>query len=147
MRSLTAAAVAVSLALPALAAMDPRVLLGAPKFPRSGACDWSRAHIVFNNNTKSTQKAQVWYAREVEQARSAVEPFATVTVAPGREEKLFVQTENDYIVHSVVMGGSRPLYGTSNAFQFPTCEKRDTAVAYMWTWTKNDEVALFVRKK
>jgi hypothetical protein len=149
MRKLTLALIATALAAPALAgALDPGILLRAPEYPRpKGSCDWSRAHIVFNNNTKTPQTAQVWYLSDVEAAKAAVNPIASITVAPGREDKLFLQTEKDYIVHSVIMRGTQPVYGTSNKFQFPTCEKPGTSVAYMWTWTKNEEVALFVRKK
>lgn len=148
MRRTTLALIAACLSLPAMASpMSPGVLLGAPTYDRSRACDWSRAHFVFNNNTKSEQVAQVWYASQVEAAKSPVEPFATVRVAPGREEKLFVQNENDYFVHSVVMNGTRPLYGTSERFQFSVCEKPGQAVAYMWTWTKQSEVQLQIRKK
>jgi hypothetical protein len=148
MRSLNLALLATCLTLPAMAEpLDPRILLGAQQYERSRACDWSRAHIVFNNNTKSEQTARVWYASEAEAAKSPIEPFATVKVAPGQEQKLFLQSENAYILHTVVMDGTRPLFGTQQRFHFPVCEKAGQSVAYMWTWTKTNSVQPSIRKK
>lgn len=151
MRLIAAAAAAVvCLALPAIAGVDPRTLLGATKFPASSesACQWSRAHIVFNNNSKTTQTAKVYVGDEVEaQNKPSVEAFATVTVAPGREEKIFVSQDLSYYVHTLVMKGTSIQYGATFGFDFAACDNPNSARAYMLTWTKNYELAPFIRRK
>lgn len=151
MRLLAAAAAVVCLALPAVAGMDPRSLLGAAsKFPASSdsACQWSRAHIVFNNNTKTAQTAYVYVGDEVEaQNKTSVVAFATVNVAPGREEKVFVSQDQSYYVHTLVMKGSTIQYGATFGFDFQACDNPKSARAYMLTWTKNYELQPFIRRK
>ena len=124
------AVVAASLAAVFVAAPASAVDFGA-LFGAGGAnhkeCAWSRPHIVFENNARETKSLPL--------RRPNGELITTVTVAPGKEEKvIFLETD---VVH----------LNQDTDFVFGECDDNGHYPAYRFTWKKDGSAEYHPRSK
>jgi len=120
-----ASVAAVFVASPAVA-VDFGQLFG-PGGANHKDCAWSRPHIVFENNKKTGESYTL--------RRPDGTVVATVTVAPGKEEKVIVaEADRIYINQGMTL-------------TFEECDGNRNYPAYRWTWKKDNSVEIHPRSK